>query len=253
MGKYLDKNWKDLDRLLKLVITQLLFLTPISLYYRTELLMSTNLIAGELIRVNKTLSSNFKLSSNLVGNVADKFIILLIIVCFITAFSSIYSALTIDQFVVSAWNMILNIIFGIAAVIIPISSNEIIYESETISLICFIVLLTSLIPYILFRLFGYLITFVFFNGRMHEDMDDASEEELLDESEDSGNNEDEVEEVDDYFDGDILEEEFQNDIKVNNSKNTKHKKKKDKNKTSFYEELNETPLEESNRVSIFKR
>ena len=149
MGKYLDKNWKDLDRLLKLVITQLLFLTPISLYYRTELLMSTNLIAGELIRVNKTLSSNFKLSSNLVGNVADKFIILLIIVCFITAFSSIYSALTIDQFVVSAWNMILNIIFGIAAVIIPISSNEIIYESETISLICFIVLLASLIPYIL--------------------------------------------------------------------------------------------------------
>lgn len=251
MGKYLDKNWKDLDRLLKLVITQLLFLTPISLYYRTELLMSTNLIAGELIRVNRTLSSNFKLSSNLVGNVADKFIILLIIVCFITAFSSIYSALTIDQFVVSAWNMILNIIFGIAAVIIPISSNEIIYESETISLICFIVFLASLVPYILFRLFGYLITFVFFNGRMHEDMDDTSEEELLEESEDYSSD-GYVEE--DYFDdGSSIEESLQNTNKSDNLKKVKSKKKNSKDKISFYEELSETPLEESNRVSIFKR
>lgn len=249
MGKYLDKNWKDLDRLLKLVITQLLFLTPISLYYRTELLMSTNLIAGELIRVNKTLSSNFKLSSNLVGSVADKFIILLIIVCFITAFSSIYSALTIDQFVVSAWNMVLNIIFGIVAVIIPISSNEIVYESETISLICFIVLLASLIPYILFRLFGYLITFVFFNGRIHEDVDDDSEEELLDESEDYGTDE-YVEE--DYFD-DSLEENAKNTDQSDNLKSVESKKKKSKEKISFYEELNETPTEESNRVSIFKR
>ncbi len=251
MGKYLDKNWKDLDRLLKLVITQLLFLTPISLYYRTELLMSTNLIAGELIRVNKTLSSNFKLSSNLVGSVADKFIILLIIVCFITAFSSIYSALTIDQFVVSAWNMILNIIFGIAAVIIPISSNEIIYESETVSLICFIVFLASLVPYILFRLFGYLITFVFFNGRMHEDMDDTSEEELLEESEDYSSD-GYVEE--DYFDDDSsIEESLQNTNKSDNLKKVKSKKKNSKDKISFYEELSETPLEESNRVSIFKR
>lgn len=251
MGKYLDKNWKDLDRLLKLVITQLLFLIPISLYYRTELLMSTNLIAGELIRVNKTLSSNFKLSSNLVGSVADKFIILLIIVCFITAFSSIYSALTIDQFVVSAWNMILNIIFGIAAVIIPISSNEIIYESETISLICFIVFLSSLIPYTLFRLFGYLITFVFFNGRMHEDMDDTSEEELLEESEDYSSD-GYVEE--DYFDDDSsIEESLQNTNKSDNLKKVKSKKKNSKDKISFYEELSETPLEESNRVSIFKR
>lgn len=249
MGKYLDKNWKDLDRLLKLVITQLLFLTPISLYYRTELLMSTNLISGELIRVNKTLSSNFKLSSNLVGSVADKFIILLIIVCFITAFSSIYSALTIDQFVVSAWNMVLNIIFGIVAVIIPISSNEIVYESETISLICFIVLLASLIPYILFRLFGYLITFVFFNGRIHEDVDDDSEEELLDESEDYGTDE-YVEE--DYFD-DSLEENAKNTDQSDNLKSVESKKKKSKEKISFYEELNETPTEESNRVSIFKR
>lgn len=249
MGKYLDKNWKDLDRLLKLVITQLLFLTPISLYYRTELLMSTNLISGELIRVNKTLSSNFKLSSNLVGSVADKFIILLIIVCFITAFSSIYSALTIDQFVVSAWNMILNIIFGIVAVIIPISSNEIVYESETISLICFIVLLASLIPYILFRLFGYLITFVFFNGRIHKDVDDDSEEELLDESEDYGTDE-YVEE--DYFD-DSLEENAKNTDQSDNLKSVESKKKKSKEKISFYEELNETPTEESNRVSIFKR
>ena len=249
MGKYLDKNWKDLDRLLKLVITQLLFLTPISLYYRTELLMSTNLISGELIRVNKTLSSNFKLSSNLVGSVADKFIILLIIVCFITAFSSIYSALTIDQFVVSAWNMVLNIIFGIVAVIIPISSNEIVYESETISLICFIVLLASLIPYILFRLFGYLITFVFFNRRMHEDVDDDSEEELLDESEDYGADE-YVEE--DYFD-DSLEENAKNTDQSDNLKSVESKKKKSKEKISFYEELNETPTEESNRVSIFKR
>lgn len=249
MGKYLDKNWRDLDRLLKLVITQLLFLAPISLYYRTELLMSTNLIAGELIRVNKTLSSNFKLSSNLVGSVADKFIILLIIVCFITAFSSIYSALTIDQFVVSAWNMVLNIIFGIVAVIIPISSNEIVYESETISLICFIVLLASLIPYILFRLFGYLITFVFFNRRMHEDVDDDSEEELLDESEDYGADE-YVEE--DYFD-DSLEENAKNTDQSDNLKSVESKKKKSKEKISFYEELNETPTEESNRVSIFKR
>lgn len=252
MGKYLDKNWKDLDRLLKLVITQLLFLTPISLYYRTELLMSTNLISGELIRVNKTLSSNFKLSSNLVGSVADKFIILLIIVCFITAFSSIYSALTIDQLIVSAWDMVFNIIIGIAAVIIPISNNQIIYESETISLVCFIVLLTSLVPYILFRLFGYLITFVFFNSRMHEDTDEESEEELFDEDDDYSD-EEEIEEVDDYFDDDLLEEEFKNDVKINNSKNTKYKKKRDRNKPSFYEELNETPSEESNRVSIFKR
>lgn len=250
MGKYLDKNWKDLDRLLKLVITQLLFLTPISLYYRTELLMSTNLITGELIRVNKTLSSNFKLSSNLVGSVADKFILLLIIVCFITAFSSIYSALTIDQFVVSAWNMILNIIFGIVAVIIPISSNQIIYESETISLICFIVFLASLIPYILFRLFGYLITFVFFNGKMHEDVDDDSNEELSDESEDYSSDED-VEE--DYFDDDILKENSQNTIQLDNLKSVEGKKKKSKDKISFYEELGETPIEESNRVSIFKR
>lgn len=250
MGKYLDKNWKDLDRLLKLVITQLLFLTPISLYYRTELLMSTNLITGELIRVNKTLSSNFKLSSNLVGSVADKFILLLIIVCFITAFSSIYSALTIDQFVVSAWNMILNIIFGIVAVIIPISSNQIIYESETVSLICFIVFLASLIPYILFRLFGYLITFVFFNGKMHEDVDDDSNEELSDESEDYSSDKD-VEE--DYFDDDILKENSQNTIQLDNLKSVEGKKKKSKDKISFYEELGETPMEESNRVSIFKR
>ena len=252
MGKYLDKNWKDLDRLLKLVITQLLFLTPISLYYRTELLMSTNLITGELIRVNKTLSSNFKLSSNLVGSVADKFILLLIIVCFITAFSSIYSALTIDQFVVSAWNMILNIIFGIVAVIIPISSNQIIYESETISLICFIVFLASLIPYILFRLFGYLITFVFFNRKMHEDVDDDSKEELLDESEDYSSDED-IEE--DYFDDDdsSIEESLQNTNKSDNLKKVKSKKKNSKDRISFYEELSETPLEESNRVSIFKR
>ena len=250
MGKYLDKNWKDLDRLLKLVITQLLFLTPISLYYRTELLMSTNLIIGELIRVNKTLSSNFKLSSNLVGSVADKFILLLIIVCFITAFSSIYSALTIDQFVVSAWNMILNIIFGIVAVIIPISSNQIIYESETVSLICFIVFLASLIPYILFRLFGYLITFVFFNGKMHEDVDDDSNEELSDESEDYSSDKD-VEE--DYFDDDILKENSQNTIQLDNLKSVEGKKKKSKDKISFYEELGETPMEESNRVSIFKR
>lgn len=250
MGKYLDKNWKDLDRLLKLVITQLLFLTPISLYYRTELLMSTNLITGELIRVNKTLSSNFKLSSNLVGSVADKFILLLIIVCFITAFNSIYSALTIDQFVVSAWNMILNIIFGIVAVIIPISSNQIIYESETVSLICFIVFLASLIPYILFRLFGYLITFVFFNGKMHEDVDDDSNEELSDESEDYSSDKD-VEE--DYFDDDILKENSQNTIQLDNLKSVEGKKKKSKDKISFYEELGETPMEESNRVSIFKR
>lgn len=250
MGKYLDKNWKDLDRLLKLVITQLLFLTPISLYYRTELLMSTNLITGELIRVNKTLSSNFKLSSNLVGSVADKFILLLIIVCFITAFSSICSALTIDQFVISAWNMILNIIFGIVAVIIPISSNQIIYESETISLICFIVFLASLIPYILFRLFGYLITFVFFNRKMHEDIDDDSNEESSDESGDYSSDED-VEE--DYFDDDILKENSQNTIQLDNLKSVEGKKKKSKDKISFYEELGETPMEESNRVSIFKR
>lgn len=250
MGKYLDKNWKDLDRLLKLVITQLLFLTPISLYYRTELLMSTNLITGELIRVNKTLSSNFKLSSNLVGSVADKFILLLIIVCFITAFSSICSALTIDQFVISAWNMILNIIFGIVAVIIPISSNQIIYESETISLICFIVFLASLIPYILFRLFGYLITFVFFNRKMHEDIDDDSNEESSDESGDYSSDED-IEE--DYFDDDILKENSQNTIQLDNLKSVKGKKKKSKDKISFYEELGEAPMEESNRVSIFKR
>lgn len=250
MGKYLDKNWKDLDRLLKLVITQLLFLTPISLYYRTELLMSTNLITGELIRVNKTLSSNFKLSSNLVGSVADKFILLLIIVCFITAFSSICSALTIDQFVISAWNMILNIIFGIVAVIIPISSNQIIYESETISLICFIVFLASLIPYILFRLFGYLITFVFFNRKMHEDIDDDSNEESSDESGDYSSDED-IEE--DYFDDDILKESSQNTIQFDNLKSVEGKKKKSKDKISFYEELGEAPMEESNRVSIFKR
>lgn len=251
MGKYLDNNWKDLDRLLKLVITQLFFLTPISLYYRTELLMSTNLITGELIRVNKTLSSNFKLSSNLVGSVADKFILLLIIVCFITAFSSIYSALTIDKFVVSAWNMILNIIFGISAVIIPISSNQIIYESETISLICFIVFFASLIPYILFRLFGYLITFVFFNGRMHDDDDTDSGEELLEESEDFNGDEDIEEDYSD--DDDILEENSQNTDKLDNLKGTKNKKKKIKNNISFYEELDETPMEKSNRVSIFKR
>lgn len=250
MEKYLDKNWKDLDRLLKLVITQLLFLTPISLYYRTELLMSTNLITGELIRVNKTLSSNFKLSSNLVGSVADKFILLLIIVCFITAFSSICSALTIDQFVISAWNMILNIIFGIVAVIIPISSNQIIYESETISLICFIVFLASLIPYILFRLFGYLITFVFFNRKMHEDIDDDSNEESSDESGDYSSDED-IEE--DYFDDDILKESSQNTIQFDNLKSVEGKKKKSKDKISFYEELGEAPMEESNRVSIFKR
>lgn len=250
MGKYLDKNWKDLDRLLKLVITQLLFLTPISLYYRTELLMSTNLITGELIRVNKTLSSNFKLSSNLVGSVADKFILLLIIVCFITAFSSICSALTIDQFVISSWNMILNIIFGIVAVIIPISSNQIIYESETISLICFIVFLASLIPYILFRLFGYLITFVFFNRKMHEDIDDDSNEESSDESGDYSSDED-IEE--DYFDDDILKESSQNTIQFDNLKSVEGKKKKSKDKISFYEELGEAPMEESNRVSIFKR
>ena len=250
MGKYLDKNWKDLDRLLKLVITQLLFLTPTSLYYRTELLMSTNLITGELIRVNKTLSSNFKLSSNLVGSVADKFILLLIIVCFITAFSSICSALTIDQFVISAWNMILNIIFGIVAVIIPISSNQIIYESETISLICFIVFLASLIPYILFRLFGYLITFVFFNRKMHEDIDDDSNEESSDESGDYSSDED-IEE--DYFDDDILKENSQNTIQLDNLKSVEGKKKKSKDKISFYEELGEAPMEESNRVSIFKR
>lgn len=250
MGKYLDKNWKDLDRLLKLVITQLLFLTPISLYYRTELLMSTNLITGELIRVNKTLSSNFKLSSNLVGSVADKFILLLIIVCFITAFSSICSALTIDQFVISAWNMILNIIFGIVAIIIPISSNQIIYESETISLICFIVFLASLIPYILFRLFGYLITFVFFNRKMHEDIDDDSNEESSDGSGDYSSDED-IEE--DYFDDDILKESSQNTIQFDNLKSVEGKKKKSKDKISFYEELGEAPMEESNRVSIFKR
>lgn len=253
MGKYLDNNWKDLDRLLKLVIIQLMFLIPLSLYYRTELLMSTNLISNELIRRNKILSSNFKLSSDLVGNVADKFIILLLIVCILIIFSSMYSALTFDNFITSGWFMVINIVFGISAIIFPISNNQINYESETITLICFIVLLASLVPFLLFRLFGYLITFVFFNSRIHKNNEDSDEEDndSSEFDEEHDNNVADLEEDEESIEKVYTKEELFDD---NSSINTKRKSNK-KKKTSFYEDSNSSTLDlnKSNRVSIFKR
>lgn len=259
MGKYLDNNWKDLDRLLKLVIVQLMFLTPLSLYYRTELLMSTNLISNELIRRNKILSSNFKLSSDLVGNVADKFIILLLIVCVLVVFSSMYSALTFDNFITSGWFMVINIIFGISAVIFPISNNQINYESETVTLICFIVLLASLVPFLLFRLFGYLITFVFFNSRVHKNNEEANEEDESGEfneeySDNIADSEEDKESIEKVY---TKEELFDSNSSTYNTSANKERKsgRNEKKKTSFYEDSNSSTLDlnKSNRVSIFKR
>lgn len=253
MGKYLDNNWKDLDRLLKLVIIQLMSLTPLSLYYRTELLMSTNLISNELTQRNKILSSNFKLSSDLVGNVADKFIILLLIICILIVFNSIYSALTFDSFIISGWFTVINIVFGISAAIFPISNNQINYESETAALVCFIILLAALIPFLLFRLFGYLITFVFFNSKIHDNKEEFDEEECINDELDSEYNDNiaDIEEDKESVENVYTKEELFDD---NSSTNTKRKSNK-KKKTSFYEDSNSSTLDlnKSNRVSIFKR